>query len=595
MKRIRCSRILEGRKPATRAKFALVASVPLLLAIIASGQVMNQHDAGKPQDMPTATVPQEIKGVVKVNISMDKPRTFMAPRAMAVNASVADAHLMDPDLPALLRAAGITTLRYPGGGFTDNYHWSTNKPSNSQVPAAARYSGFAPGTDFGHFVHLIDQVGTTVIAVNYGSNQEGTGGGEPAEAAAWVAYANGNPTDTSVIGRDSTGFDWQTVGYWASLRASQPLATDDGRNFLRIAHPQPLNVKYWEIGNEVYKNGYYGGEGGELDLHAPYPKDARDNDKQRRRNANLSPAAYAKALLAYSKAMKAVDGRIKVGASVDSPVPNAWDVQEWTLDPVSGKYVQNTAFQKAQDSGLDWDRNVLQVAGKDIDFVAFHWNSGNTTQASNWKDLDNGALLAAPRDELPNIVAGLLDLFRKYCGQNLQNMQLLITDIGPKSFIKVADEMVVGLFAADAYLSLMETGAANIDWSDLHSGSFLDEKNKPGAVYFGLQMIRDVMTFNETLVTASSSHSLLSVHAASHKNGSLSLMLINKDPKNIANAKVTIDGGKLAGPGMRFDYGKANLPADKTVSGVQVEDVGNSFSVSVPPYTITDFLIPPAR
>jgi hypothetical protein len=87
----------------------------------------------------------------------------------------------------------------------------------------------------------------------------------------------------------------------------------------------------------------------------------------------------------------------------------------------------------------------------------------------------------------------------------------------------------------------------------------------------------------------------LSVHAASHKNGSLSLMLINKDPKNTANVKVTIDGGKLAGPGMRFDYGKANLPADKAVSGVQVDDVGNSFSINVPPYTITDLLIPPAR
>ena len=581
-------------KSATRAMFVAVASLPLLVPI-ASAQVFNQHDTAKPQDMPTATVSQEIKGVVKVNISMDKPRTFMAPRAMGVNASIADGHLMDPDLPVLLRGAGITTLRYPGGGFADNYHWSTNKPSNSQVPAAQRYSGFAPGTDFGHFVHLIDQVGTTVITVNYGSNQEGTGGGEPAEAAAWVAYANGSPTDNNAIGKDSTGFDWQTVGYWASLRAAQPLAADDGKNFLRIAHPQPLNVKYWEVGNEVYKNGYYGGEGQELDLHALYPKDAKDNDKQRRKNANLSPAAYAKAVLAYSKAMKAVDGRIKIGASVDSPVANAWDVQEWTPDPVTGKYVQNTAFQKSQDSGLDWDRNVLQAAGKDLDFVAFHWNTGNATEASNWKELDNAALLAAPREELANIVSGLLDLFRKYCGPNMQNMQLLITDAGPKSYIKVTDETVVGLFAADGYLSLMETGAANIDWSDLHGGSFLDEKNKPGAAFFGLQMIHDLMNFNESLVTASSSHSLLSVHAASHKNGSLSLMLINKDPKNTATVKVTIDGGKLAGPGMRFDYGKTNLPADKAVSGVQVDDVGNSFSINVPPYTATDLLVPPAR
>lgn len=571
--------------------------VAVLLTQFSLGQMqqLNRQDVGRPQDMPDVTVAPEIKGVVKVTVDMDKGRTFMAPRAMAVNAFISDGHLMDPELAVLLRGAGITTVRYPGGGFADNFHWSTNKPSNSQAPVAQRYSGYAPNTDFGHFVSLIDHVGTTVITVNYGSNQEGTGGGEPAEAAAWVAYANGSPTDTNLIGKDSTGYDWQTVGYWASLRAAQPLPADDGKNFLRINHPQPLNIKYWEVGNEVYKNGYYGGEGDTLDLHAPYPKEAKDNEKQRRKNPNLSPAAYGKALLSYAKAMKAVDPRIKVGASIDSPVPNKWDVQEWTKDPVSGQYVQRSSVQKAADSGLDWDRNVLQAAGKDIDFVALHWNTGNTTEASNWKELDNASLLPAPRDELPTIMSALLELFQKHCGPNTQNMQLLVTDVGPKSFIKVTDGFVVGLFAADAYLSLMESGAANIDWTDLHSGSFLDENSKPGAAYFGLQMIHNLMNFNETLVTAASSHALLAVHASSHKNGSLSMMLINKDSKNSATVKVTVNGGKLAGPGMRFDYGRSNPPGDKAVAGTQIDDVGNNFTVTVPAYTVTVLLIPQAR
>jgi alpha-L-arabinofuranosidase len=586
-----CDRKFQTLALSTLSRFSVVA---VLLAQVAFGQMqqLNRQDVGRPQDMPAVTVAPEIKGVVKVTVDMDKGLTFMAPRAMAVNASVADANLTDPELPGFLRGAGITTLRYPGGALADNFHWSTNKPSNSQAPVPLRYGNYAPNTDFGHFVALIDRVGTTVITVNYGSNQEGAGGGEPAEAAAWVAYANGNPTDTNVIGKDSSGNDWQTVGYWASLRASPPLATDDGKNFLRISHPQPLNVKYWEVGNEVYKNGYYGGEGQEVDLHTPYPKDAKDNDKQRRKNPNLSPAAYGKAFLAFAKAMKAVDPRIKVGASLDSPLANKWDVQEWTQDPVSKQYVQHTSFQKAADSGLDWDRNVLQVAGKDIDFVALHWNAGNTSQASNWKELDNGNLLSAPVDELPTLIATLLQLFQKYCGQNVQNIQLLATDVGPKSFIKVTDPNVVGLFAADAYLSLMEDGAANIDWSDLHGGSFLNEQNKPGSAYFALQMIHNLLTFNETLVAAGSSHALLSVHAASHKNGSLSIMLINKDPKNNATVKVTVNGGKLAGPGMRFDYGRSNPPGEKAVAAAQIEEVGNSFTLTVPSYTITDVLIP---
>ena len=141
----------------------------------------------------------------------------------------------------------------------------------------------------------------------------------------------------------------------------------------------------------------------------------------------------------------------------------------------------------------------------------------------------------------------------------------------------------------------MEDGAANIDWSELHSGSFLDDKGKPGSAYFGLHMIHNLMTFNETIVAAGSSHGLLSVHAASHKNGSLSVMLINKDPKNNATVKVTVNGGKLAGPGMRFDYGRSNPPGDKAVSGVQIDDVGNNFTLTVPSYTITDVVIPQAH
>src|SRR5450755_3421148 len=198
-----------------------VVAALVVLSQLAVGQVLNQHDTNGPQDMSTSNAPSKIKGVVKVTVDMDKARTFMAPRAVAVNSSVSDAHLMDQNLPSQLRAAGVTTLRYPGLGYADTYHWATGKTTASSAPLALRYSGLGPNTDFGDFALMSDHVGTMVITVNYGSNQDGSGGGQPAEAAAWVAYANGNPADTKVIGKDSTGFDWQTVGYWASLRAAK--------------------------------------------------------------------------------------------------------------------------------------------------------------------------------------------------------------------------------------------------------------------------------------------------------------------------------------------------------------------------------------
>jgi hypothetical protein len=74
------------------------------------------------------------------------------------------------------------------------------------------------------------------------------------------------------------------------------------------------------VGNEIYKNGYYGGQSTAQDLHAPYAKDPKDNERQRRRNRALAPDAYGSAIVQYAQAMKAVDNRIKVGASLDVPL-----------------------------------------------------------------------------------------------------------------------------------------------------------------------------------------------------------------------------------------------------------------------------------
>ena len=128
---------------------------------------------------------------------------------MGVHSLVSDSHLTDSDTIRMLHAAGITTLRYPGGRIADTFHWSTYKPSNWQGLDHPNV-GYAPASDLGSFLRFMEQVGTAVFTVNYGSNLLGSGGGEPAEAAAWVAYTNGSPTDTKSIGKDSVGNDWQT-------------------------------------------------------------------------------------------------------------------------------------------------------------------------------------------------------------------------------------------------------------------------------------------------------------------------------------------------------------------------------------------------
>ena len=205
----------------------------------------------------------------RANVSIDLGKTVnvLTDTSLGVPASTSDGNSFNTAGVPYLHAAGITAVRYPGNhGVADLYHWSTK--TTSRFPGAeAGY--FAPESNFASFAQMAEMLGQTVIVVNYGANFDGTGGGEPVEAAAWVAYANGNASDTRTLGKDSTGQDWQTVGYWATIRGQAPLAADDGLNFLRIQHPRPFGFKLWQVGDEVYNNGFYGGgHTGNPDLHA---------------------------------------------------------------------------------------------------------------------------------------------------------------------------------------------------------------------------------------------------------------------------------------------------------------------------------------
>ena len=592
------SRSSEDRKRKS-GRLVWFAAVIILVASAAFGQVLNQHEEPKAADFSqTGSTKQEIRGAVKVTVQADKPRGFLPPRGLGVFSSVGDNQLMDPIMPQILQSSRVTTLRYPGGAYADNYHWSTYKPTKWQGTDQLGY--YASQNDFGNFVHLVDQIGTAVITVNYGSSLDGTGGGTPQEAAAWVAYAMGDPANTKPIGKDSTGHDWQTIGYWAGLRASQPLASDDGLNFLRIGLPNPVLIKYWEVGNEAYKNGYYGGQGTEEDLHAAYPKDPKDNEKQRRKNANLSPDAYGNNLLQYIKTMKAVDGRIKVGASLDIPLAGDWNTSgDWVQDPITTKWVE------AKGTGLggpqkNFDGSRLgpersQDCGQGDRFRFSPLVHGRNNRGLRLEGHRQQGTLLKTQDDLPKIMAGLLDLFQKYCGQNMQNMQLLVTEFGITPWIKVNDEIVSALLAADAYATLVEDGAANIDWAELHKNGFLNDENKPGPAYFAPQLIRQMANLNDKIVTAASSNALLAVHASLRNDGSVGVMFINKDPKNNATVKVTVTGASLAAKGTRFDFGKSNPASQYAVAGVPADGLGNSFTVIVPSYTITDLVIPKAQ
>jgi hypothetical protein len=263
--------------------------------------------------------------ISKVSVNLGKPVNIVTSTSIGAPANLYDGYTYDKVTTAYLKASGLTTLRFPNSS-ADLYHWSTN----TVTPYKGIEAGYiAPAATFANAAQLVDQVGTVLVTVDYGSNLDGTGGAEPLEAAAWVAYANGDPASSRVLGKDSTGHDWETVAKWAKMRGEAPLATDDGYNFLRISHPAPLNVKLWQIGSHVYNNGYYGGEHvGEPDLHGPAPTALKDFGKLKK-NPKLSPGFYGEQIIEFAKAMKDIDPTIQIGATFVTPPDGLLWAPDW--------------------------------------------------------------------------------------------------------------------------------------------------------------------------------------------------------------------------------------------------------------------------
>jgi hypothetical protein len=382
---------------------------------------------------------------------------------------------------------------------------------------------------------LVQQIGAQAfITVNYGSNKNGTGGGDPAEAAAWVHYAN------------------------------------------IVKH---YGIKYWEIGNEVYANGSYSSGNWEADLHP-----------------EKGPTAYGQNVLAFVRAMKAVDPSIKIGISLTTP----------SLD---GK----------QDAMSSWNPGVLSVACSQIDFVDVHWYS-------RWQDRGDGSgpdeqLLDSAR-HIPDMIAQPHSQIAQNCGAHAKDVQIMLGEVNSGNQGKQLVSLVNSLFLPDVYMSWLENGGTNVSWWDLHEGigtngkndssiygstSYGDngilanntcknglcepEVNTPFPPYYGLQMLTHLGLPGDQILTAISRNSAVSVHAVKQANGNLAVLLINKDPGATITPSISLIGYRAASSATTYSYGmnSANITSG-TASGVS-----STFRQLLPPYSLTTIVFSPAH
>jgi alpha-L-arabinofuranosidase len=450
-----------------------------------------------------------------------------------LNTAVWDGNLLDSAATTAVKNAGVGLLRYPGGSTSDVYHWQSNTSGTTG-------NG---NNNFDNFMKMAQTAGVQpMITVNYGS-------GTPQEAAGWVQYAN----------KGGSGYNGPVPTYSGG--------SSTGHNY---------GIKYWEVGNEVYGNGTYGGSW-ETDNHAH------------------TAATYASNVVAFSQAMKAADSTIDVGAVLTTP--NNWPFG-----------VTNSS------SPQPWNTTVLSTACSSIDFVIAHWYAQNPGSESD------STLLSAPA-QIASMTSTLRSEINQYCGSHASAVKIMVTETNSVSSNpgKQTVSTVNALFMADNYTSWLENGVSTVDWWTLHNGPVVGNTssslygnaqygdygvladggctaagsgicepsaNTPFPAYYGLLMLNYLEKAGDTMVSSSSTQSLVAVHAVKQANGNLAVLLINKDPNSSYTVSLGLNGYTAASSATVYTYGENSSSISSTS--------GSSSSVTLAPYSMSTLVLSPS-
>jgi hypothetical protein len=431
-----------------------------------------------------------------VGINVAETMATMPSQGLGVNSAVYDNYLVNqPQIAPLLKAAGVTAIRYPGGSYADGYNWETSTVIGGYVANDVTFPNF--------MTEVVNPAGAhAVITVNYGSNPENNGGGSPTFAAGWVGDAN------------------VTNNY---------------------------DITYWEIGNEVYGNGYFSGQDWEYDLHF-----TNQTASARVGQAALSGGAYGTNALQFISDMKAVDPNIKCGIFVNP------------------------------DEETTWNQPLLKACGSAADFVIIHWYPGS----------DVASTLASWDTIVPTINETFTQLTNLLGAAKASQMTLAVTELGAGTTTGAP----VSLFAADNFMTFLENGVVNVDYEILHE-NILENNETPGDAYYGMMLCHLLANIGDSFLACTSAQTDLRIHATKRQDGRIGVMLVNLNPAIGIAATVNISGPTLSGTGIAYRFGLTNYSGANDypswpVSTNTVSGLGNTFTILVPAYTIIDLLIP---
>jgi hypothetical protein len=404
-------------------------------------------------------------------------------------------------------------------------------------------NSWAWSTSFANFIHIATNVGAQVmITVNYGT-------GTSNEAAAWVKSAN---------------------------------VTNQ------------LGFKYWEIGNECY--GTWETDSNSLP-HDPYTYAARARD--------------------YIAQMKAADTTIKIGVvAVTGETSYSNNATHFAVNPRTGT------------TNYGWTPillSTLKTLGVQPDFLIHHvypeWTDVKNPAASP----DNDARLLAATGNWAADAADLRQQIADYYGAGGTNIELICTENNSDSGAqgRQSTSLVNGLYLAGSLAELMKTEFNGFIWWDLRNGT--DTGGYFGSNIYGWRTYGDLGVINgldtrlpvfytfklmqffarpgDTVLNPASDYAFLPAYAARKADGSLAVLVINKDNSTTFTAQLSLANYLPWTNALTRSFGIAQDEATRTNSSIPgAQDIatnnlaigGTNFTAAFPPYSVTLLTIPPA-
>ena len=496
---------------------------------------------------------------------------------------------------SLEEAAGIDMFRIPGGSGADGWHFN----SSTGTP------------DYPEFLSAIDAVnGTGLVTTDYGS-------GSPQEAAAELAYADGSPSDTTSLNAATpTGIDniewvngawqtenWDTVGFWASLRGESPITPNDGLNFLRVNHAAAwTGITYWEIGNEEYgswesdNHGTAGPNGstGASTTRLPTPASPANSPHLPGRSRARPDCRWfiSASTAAIQTAAATTTGPITSSrTAMRTPTPTTarptiscrvYFRPQLRAGPRRRKRFKPLKFHRDPErqhrrlghAYSDYETSLNATVGTTnaatVKIMATEYNSVYSNPGKQSTSLVNGLFTAESLGVLldSNYVAGINWDLRNGWGTNDNNSNLLY--------------------------GWREGG----DYGILGDGNSAPSyaTNEPYPDYFALQLGSKIIKSGGEVVSASSNYSDLNVYAVMESNGDLDLLVINTNPAAAITNQFDISGFQPDGQATVWQYGEAQDTAQKNSSSgttalanstTTLTLTGSDFSYTFPAYSMT--------